>query len=180
MEGVSKSILCFKKIIKDFLFTPSVIFIGSVMVWGCFAKNGVGNLDFIPTTMTKEVYIDLLNRNLKESARKLGLTRSFTFQQDNDPKHTAKVVQQWFQQQHIKVMDWPAQSPDLNPIENLWNELDRKLRRRPDQPKNVKELENFLKEEWAKIDQETTAKLVGSMPRRIQAVKEAKGGHTKY
>lgn len=150
------------------------------MVWGCFSKSGVGTLQVIPTTMTKEVYIDILEKNLKVSARKLKLPGSFEFQQDNDPKHTAKVVKEWFRASNVKVMDWPAQSPDLNPIENLWDELDRRIRLRESRPKNCKELEAALHEEWNKITPEVCAKLVESMPRRIQAVLDNKGGHTRY
>lgn len=150
------------------------------MVWGCFAYSGVGNLVDIPTTMTKEIYLDILKDNVKQSARRVGLGRFWTYQQDNDPKHTAKVVQKWFVDNKVGLLDWPAQSPDLNPIENLWAIVDRQVRNREDLPRNIKDLYQVLKTEWDQIPVETLQNLVKSMPRRIQACIAAGGGHTKY
>lgn len=150
------------------------------MIWGCMTAKGVGNLAVIPTTMTQVVYRQILEDNLKMSATKLRMGRRFIFQQDNDPKHTAKSVKEWFKQRGVNVLDWPAQSPDMNPIEHLWNHLENRLAARPQRPKNARELEAALREEWGKIDSTYTKKLVDSMPRRIQALISAKGLHTKY
>ncbi len=150
------------------------------MVWGCFSWKGVGNLEHIPTTMNKEIYMGILSRNVKDSAKQMGLSRGFIFQQDNDPKHTAKIVKKWFGDNRVTLMDWPAQSPDLNPIENLWWELERKVKLRGERPRKCQELLEILEKEWRAIPQKTLAKLVESMPRRIEAVLAAKGGHTKY
>ena len=78
------------------------------------------------------------------------------------------------------MLPWPAQSPDLNPIENFWNEVDKKLRNLPNQPKNVEDLERKVKYAWHSIPLEYIQNLVESMPRRIQACIAAKGGSTKY
>lgn len=148
------------------------------MVWGSMGWNGVGTLEFIDGIMTKEVYRDLLKRNLRQSATKVGMGRKFTFQHDGDPKHTAKIVSKWLKDNKIKVLDWVAQSPDLNPIEHLWGTLKRRVADR--KPTNTASLKTVITEEWDNIDQSVIKRLVESMPRRIQAVIAAKGGHTKY
>ena len=78
------------------------------------------------------------------------------------------------------LINWPAQSPDLNPIEHLWDHLERSLRNRPDLPKNLANLEIQLKEEWEKIPQETYLKLIDSMPQRIAACIANNGWPTRY
>jgi len=119
-------------------------------------------------------------KNLRSSARKLSLGRRFIFQQDSDPKHTAKTTQSWFASNKIEVLPWAPQSPDLNPIEHLWQHLEIKLRKRPVAPRNLTELKAALQEEWDSIDPDMTKSLVDSMSRRCQAVIAAKGGNTKY
>ena len=104
--------------------------------------------------------------------------RRFTFQHDNDPKHTAKRVKAFLEQKHVRVLEWPPQSPDLNPIEHMWDELERQ--RPHDPPSNKQQLKDTLQRTWNAIGQETCAKLVDSMPRRLLAVIKAKGGPTKY
>ena len=71
----------------------------------------------------KENYVDLLKQHLKTSVRKLKLGRKWVFRMDNDPKHTSKVVAKWLEDNKVKVLEGPSQSPDLYPIENVWAEL---------------------------------------------------------
>jgi transposase len=100
---------------------------------------------------------------------------------DNAPIHTAKDVKNWITQKKIKILpDWPSQSPDLNPIEHLWHELERRLRKRSVHPKNFYELEEALQEEWKRIPSETYINLIESMPRRIEACIKNQGWPTKY
>jgi len=99
------------------------------MVWGAMSYNRVGNLQIIEGKMCKEDYIQILDRNLKESARKMKLGRNFILQQDNDPKHSAKCVTKYFHQNKIKVLPWPAQSPDMNVIEHLWAEVENMVKK---------------------------------------------------
>ena len=89
--------------------------------------NGVGKLEFIDETMNADLYNNILKRNLKSSAKKLRLGNSFLFQQVNDPKHTAKKTKTSFDENGINVLEWPSQSPDLNPIGHLLTLLDKKI-----------------------------------------------------
>lgn len=151
---------------------------GSVMVWGCMSASGVGNLVFIDGKMDQYVYKNILLHNLLPSARKLGLESGFVFQQDNDPKHTARSVKQWLSENIENVLEWPPQSADLNPIEHLWDHLDRKIHEQP--ISSLTELRKVIQREWEKIPANVTKNLVDSMPRRLQAVLKSKGYPTKY
>lgn len=151
---------------------------GSVMVWACMSAAGVGNLVFIEGIMDKTMYLNILKDNLVQSAQKLGIQSDFRFYQDNDPKHKSGIVQMWLIWKCPHIMAPPAQSPDLNVIENLWSILDENIRKHKISSKN--DLKSALMEEWGKITPETTRKLVESVPNRLKAVINQKGGHTKY
>ena len=80
------------------------------MLLGCFSAKGTGRLHRIEGLM----YRQILNENLLPSARTLKMGRGWVFQHDNEPKHTTKATKEWLKQKHIKVMEWPSQSPDLD------------------------------------------------------------------
>ncbi len=111
-------------------------------------------------------------------ARALKMGRGWVFQHNNDPKHTAKATKEWLKKKHIKVLEWPSQSPDLNPIENLWREL--KVRVAKCQPQNLNDLERICKEEWDKIPPEMCANLVANYKKRLTSVIANKSFATKY
>ena len=94
---------------------------GYVMVMGCFFSSDVGKLVFIERIMRKEDYFEILKSFILESAVIIGLKDSFIFKQDNDPKHTARIVTNWINENGIDKFLWITQSPHLNPIENLWD-----------------------------------------------------------
>jgi transposase len=150
-----------------------------INVWGCFSANGVGNFVKINGTLVATKYKQILIRNVNPSAKKLfGENINFIFQQDNDPKHTAHIIQKYFSNKNWEIMEWPAQSPDLNPIENLWSDIKRRTKDR--KPKNEDELFNIMKQAWIETETSYLDNLITSMPRRCQAVIEANGLHTKY
>jgi transposase len=154
---------------------------GRLMVWGCMGWNGVGVLTEVEGNMNAVQYVEILGGGLEESVEKLGLDlNTFYFQQDNDPKHTAQLTSTWLDQQGFQILDWPAQSPDLNPIEHLWNHVKKQLRQYPRPPSGLHELWDRLVVEWEKIPAEVCQNLISSMPRRCEAVIKAKGAHTKY
>jgi transposase len=150
---------------------------GNVMAWGCISSKGVGRLVFIEETMNKFLYSSILANNLRPSAELLGMS-SFIFQQDNDPKHKSKFVTRFLEENGISVLEWPSQSPDLNPIEHVWAYMKRELRGKSFKNKN--ELKVHLLSLWENVPGELLKKIVDSMPRRIRAVLAANGKHTSY
>lgn len=150
---------------------------GGVMVWACFSYSGVGKLIFIDGIMDAPYYVYILSENLQESANMMGLN-DYIFQQDNDPKHTSKTASDYFEDNDIELLDWPSQSPDLNPIENLWAIIKEKVAEK--EPKNLIELKREILAAWNAIPKETLIKLAKSFKKRALLCYRAKGGHINY
>lgn len=149
---------------------------GSVMVWGCFSYDGVGALVKIDGIMRKEQYHQILQRSAIPSGINL-IGNGFVFQQDNDPKHTSHLCMNYLRSKEsrgvLKYMEWPPQSPDANPIELLWDELDREVRKL--RPKSQTHLWECLQTAWRQLRPLALHKLVQRMPRICAAIIEAKG-----
>jgi hypothetical protein len=154
---------------------------GSLMMWGCMLWEGTGFACKIDGKMDKELYTKILQDELQETLAFYGKDPSSTiFQQDNDPKHKSHMATDYLEEQDFTILSWPAQSPDLNPIEHLWDHLKRKLGEYERAPGGILELWERVQVEWDKIEPEVCQKLIESMPRRVEAVLKAKGGYTKY
>ncbi len=156
----------------------SVKFPQSVMIWGAMSSAGVGRLCFLKTNITAPVYQEILEHFMLPSADQLFKDADFIFQQDLAPAHTAKSTKSGLNDHGVGVLDWPANSPDLNPIENIRGIVKRKMRNK--RPKNADELKATVKETWASIPPQQCHKLISSTPRRIEAVIKAKGAPTCY
>ena len=126
-------------------------------MWGGFAVGGTGALHKIDGIMRQENDVDILKQHLKKSVRNLKLGCKWVFQMDNVPKHTSKVVSKWLKDNKVKVLEWPSQSPDLNPTENLWAELKKHVRAR--RPTNLTPLTSSARRNGPKF----TQLIVGSL-----------------
>ena len=154
---------------------------GNIMVWGCMGWEGVGRLAEVEGKMDANQYVSILEDNLLPSLEESGFsTEDIIFQQDNDPKHTSKKATKWFEDNDINVLDWAPQSPDINPIEHLWQHIKRQLGEYSTMPKVVWEIWERVAEVWNEIPPEVCQNLIESMPIRLEAVIKAKGGHTMY
>ena len=148
-----------------------------IMVWGCFSKNGTGNLVFVDSKMNSIKYIELLANNLFESSKKMNL-KKFKFQQDNASVHVSKLTKEFFDFRKIDVISWPAQSPDLNPIENLWAIMKKKLELKNFE--NIDKLKVEILKIWDEVDKKICENLVSSMTKRINLCIANKGDFIKY
>ncbi|KAL0157391.1 hypothetical protein M9458_048637, partial [Cirrhinus mrigala] len=148
----------------------------SVMVWGAMSSAGVGPLCFLRSKVNAAVYQDVLEHFMLPAADQLCGDADFIFQQDLAPAHSVKATSTWFKDHGIPVLNWPANSPDLNPIENLWGIVKRKMRYA--RLNNAEELKATIRATWALITPEQCHRLIDFMPRCIAVVIQAKGAPT--
>lgn len=153
---------------------------GSVMVWAGISAEARTELVFIENgSLTAHRYITQV---LEDHAVPFMITMGERgiFMQDNARPHVARVVGEYLDEVGIRRFDWPALSPDLNPIEHVWDELGRRIRQHTAAPRTAQELRELLLQEWDNIEQNVIRNLTESMPRRLQAVINARGGNTQY
>ena len=153
-------------------------FLQRVMVWSCFSAQGTGQLVVVKGTMNGAKYRELMEKHLLPQRAVWFPGGGDTFQQDNAPCHRAATG--FLREQGVAVMNWPAYSPDLSPIENLWAIVKRKLHANIISSKD--DLTTHLQALWVNDPeiQASCGALIEGMPRRIKACIAAKGGATKY
>jgi len=153
---------------------------GGVMVWGAMSSSGTIALQVVKGRMNASGYVNMLqNASLKdEGIRLCGV--NWVYQQDNAPIHTARSTRKFFEDEGISVLPWPACSPDLNVIENLWGHLVRRVYENGKQYDSINDLTKAIFDAWGKVPQDYLAKLVSSMKDRICEVLINNGGATHY
>lgn len=159
--------------------SPTVKHSESVMVWGCFSGVvGRGGLYFLPKNvmMNSDCYLSVLEDHLLVSYEIHGCN---IFMHDSAPCHKAKKVTKWLAEKNIDVLQWPGNSPDLNPIENCWHIMKNKLAEK--KQSSLPKLIDAIKNVWCRdMGQDYFRKLSDSMPKRLQEVIKRKGNMTKY
>jgi transposase len=152
-----------------------------MMIWGIFSWYGGGELHVCIDNMNAKRYIDILRtKAIPQMTEWFNNISNGIFMQDNAPSHTATIVKSFLAESNFRVLDWPGNSPDINPIENLWAIV--KSRLALIDIKNKEELITNILNIWNndKDIKKCMKSLIESMPKRIAALRKSRGKHTKY
>ena len=152
---------------------------GSLMIWGAFSSKGKAALVRMEGRQTALKYTQVLEKSLEPFLANNHPDGSI-FQQDNAAINTAKLTSKWFADRNIEVLSWPAKSPDLNPIENLWGILARRVYSNGRTFEDKESLWSTVEDCWRSIMQETLDNLIKSMGNRCVDVLQSKGNPCKY
>lgn len=152
---------------------------GAVMVWGAISFYGTCELQFVTSKMNANVYKTVLQKAFPQFSEIYGHI-PWTYQHDNAPIHTARVVKQWIKDQNVKLLEWPPYSPDINIIENIWGLLSRGVYEGGRQFSDSGTLVEAIKKAWSTISLNEIEKYYDSLPNRMFEIIKNKGGHTKY
>ncbi len=148
------------------------------MVWGCIIAYVMGSLHVLEGIMNAERYIKFLEQHMLSSRRHLFQGRHCVFQQDNAKPNTAAITITWFCRRGVLVLNWPACSPNLSPMENIWHIIKWKIWQR--WPQTLQQLESCISQEWKQLPTPNLKKLITSMPRRLQTVLKRRGNATQW
>lgn len=145
------------------------------MYWGAFHGQGPVAFVHVPGTLTAERYVGILEMHLLPF---MDGHRDYVFQQDNATSHSAQRTRNWLNNNGVIPMNWPPNSPDLNPIENIWSFLKQQVDQR--EIHGFQQLNDVATDIFNSLPQDFILQLIASMPRRVQAVLDKHGGHTNY
>lgn len=149
------------------------------MVWGAFCATGKVALAFTSTRMNSENYIQLLADNLLPFIRR-NRRSSLVFQQDNAAIHASRQTKEFLNGKNIPILEWPARSPDCNPIENIWGIMVRRIYANNRQYDSVEQLQESILSCWNNLEQSIIDNLIESMQNRIYSVIANKGNKIQY
>ena len=150
---------------------------GGLMVWAGISYGHRTPLVFIDGSLTAQRYVDVVLRPVVVPYVR---QHNVTFQRNNARAHVARLSMAFLQQNNVDVMHWSPYSPDLSPIEHLWNVLDRRVHNHPQPPTTRQALRLALIQKWNAIPQAEINRLILSLTRRVRAGLNANGGHTRY
>lgn len=152
-----------------------------VNVWACFCGRGTGYMYIFNETMDAVLMKSILADHLLPSAARHfndDPPEQWWLLHDNDKKFNSGVVKAFLHSKGVSLIDFPPYSPDLNPMENLWDTMARAVEKHACE--TMEELQDVVADEWDKLDKDALLKLADSMPARCKAVIDARGWHTKY
>ncbi|CDF35348.1 unnamed protein product [Chondrus crispus] len=153
----------------------------TVMVWGAISPYGVSPLVFLNGNQNSGKYCETLDKALLPFAAEMyGEMENWVYQQDGASIHRSRFTRSWLNEKGVRTMDWPAKSPDLNIIENIWGIMARRVYLRQRQFDTIEQLKEVIEDVWAIISGELLQKLYRSIPRRMLAVLDGQGRATKY
>lgn len=147
--------------------------------WGAICSRGVLALHFYSETLDAQKYQQILADNLLQQANALYEDRDWEFQQDSARAHSARSTQTWLRANapsFISPDEWPANSPDLNPTENIWGIVAERVAMR--HPTTLRGFQRVIREEWSKVELETIQRTINSLPRRLHEVISRRGQAT--
>lgn len=152
----------------------------SIMVWGCITHYGVWTLCLVNGNINAEKYISILENHLWPAIAQHFSNKTYRFQDDNVPVHRAHITTDYKLGNNISAIVWPAQSPDINIIENMWLRIKRTLQNRQQNIMTPEELFAVVSDIWTSFDQNYVRTLYDSIPRRLLVVIKSKGHLNKY
>ena len=147
-------------------------------VWAGISKRGGTDIVIFEGKMNAPLFCQVLESGLYPFLQSK-FPDGHRFQQDNDPKHTSRMAKQWMEDHNVNWWHTPPESPDLNPIENLWHEL-KEYVRRVKKPSNKEELIEAIREFWSRVDVEKCQRYISHLRKVVPRVIEVEGEPTGY